>query len=377
MRGLGRLETRGTVGVGRWRRFVARFDWPLFIALGLIVVLGLLNLYSATYRTSHRAKFDQQITWMVIGLAGFFVMTVIDYRNLLRLVWLGLGVALITTLAVFIIGQTHKGAQRWIGLGMFRVQPAELVKIAVILAMARVVHERDGDKMPVGQQAMRWIAITAPVFLVAAQPDLGSGILVGLIIMSIGFLALANIWPMLATLLTALAGLPILWDHMHTYQKNRVLAFLDPSNDPTGDGWHTRQSIYAVGSGKLTGKGFMEGTQNQFSFLPEQWTDFPFSVWAEEWGFAGSLVLLGLYGFLIFWVINVALGARDRFGSVICIGVAAMIFWHLVVNIAMVLGMAPVVGMTLPLVSYGGSSILTFFLALGLVSSVSMRRHGF
>ncbi len=377
MRGLGRLESRATVGVGRWRSFVARFDWPLFLTIGLLVVIGLLNLYSATYRTPHRAKFDQQITWMVIGFAGFFVVTFIDYRNLVRMVWLLLGLGLMVSLAVFIIGQTHKGAQRWIGFGMVRIQPSELIKIAVILAMARLVHEREVDKLPVGQQVVRWVAITAPVFLVAVQPDLGSGILIALIILSVGFLTLANVWPMVVAFLTALACMPILWDHMHDYQKNRVLAFLDPNNDRTGDGWHTLQSIYAVGSGKLTGKGFMEGTQNQFSFLPEQWTDFPFSVWAEEWGFVGALVVLALYGFLIFWIVNIALRSRDRFGSVICVGVAAMVFWHLLVNIAMVLGMAPVVGMTLPLISYGGSSLLTFFLALGLVSSVSMRRHGF
>jgi rod shape determining protein RodA len=164
---------------------------------------------------------------------------------------------------------------------------------------------------------------------------------------------------------------------MHDYQKTRVLAFLDPSADPTGSGWHTRQSIFAVGSGKITGKGLGEGTQNQFDFLPEHWTDFPFSVWAEEWGFLGSLVLLALYGFLIVWVLNVAMNARDRAGSVLCIGIAAMTFWHVLVNVAMVLGMAPVVGVTLPFVSYGGSSLLTFFIGMGMVASVSLRKHGY
>jgi rod shape determining protein RodA len=377
VRGLGQLGGRTAVGVGRWRGFVARFDWPLFLTIALLVLIGMLNLYSATYRTQHRAKFDQQITWLAIGLGGFFVVTLLDYRNLLRMVWLLLLVALVATLAVFLIGQTHKGAQRWLGFSAVRVQPSELVKITVILAMARLIHEREVEQVPIGQLALQWGAIVAPVFLVAVQPDLGSGILIALIILSVGFLALPSVWPMVAAFLTALAALPILWDHMHPYQKNRVLAFLDPNNDRTGDGWHTLQSIYAVGSGKLTGKGFMEGTQNQFSFLPEQWTDFPFSVWAEEWGFVGALVVLALYGFLVFWIINVALAARDKFGSALCVGVAAMVFWHFLVNIAMVLGMAPVVGMTLPLVSYGGSSLVTFFLALGLVSSVSMRRHGF
>jgi len=367
----------GRVGVGRFRRFVARFDWPLFVVIGLIGAIGLLNLYSATYRTQHHAKFDQQVIWVGIGTVAFFAMTFLDYRNLVRITWIALGLAVFACLAVFVLGQTHKGAQRWIGFGMVRVQPSELAKLAVILAMARMIHDRGVDKLTLPELALRWGAIAIPVFLVAAQPDLGSGILVGLIILSIGYLAMTNLWPVIGVSLTSLAMLPVVWDHMQPYQKNRVLAFLDPSNDPTGDGWHTRQSIYAVGSGRMTGKGFMEGTQNQFSFLPEQWTDFPFSVWAEEWGFFGAAVLLALYGFLIFWTLNVALMARDKFGAVICIGVAAMTFWHCVVNLFMVLGMAPVVGMTLPLVSYGGSSLLTFMIALGLVSSVSMRRHGF
>jgi rod shape determining protein RodA len=169
---------------------------------------------------------------------------------------------------------------------------------------------------------------------------------------------------------------------MHEYQKNRILGFIDCSasdrlSAATANCWHTTQSVFAVGSGKLTGKGFLEGTQNQFNFVPEHWTDFPYSVWAEEWGFAGSVFLIGLFGFLLVWILNVALSARDRVGAVICVGVAAMTFWHVLVNIAMVLGIAPVVGVTLPFISYGGSSLVTFFIAMGLVSNVSLRKHGY
>jgi len=246
----------------------------------------------------------------------------------------------------------------------------------VILALAHLVHERDLIKLDTKQKLLRWGAVFVPVLLVAAQPDLGSATLIYLIILSVCYLCLSRLWPIVAVTLTSLAALPLLWEVMEVYQRNRVLAFLDPS-DPTGDGWHTRQSIFAVGSGRILGKGFMEGTQSRFSWLPEQWTDFPFAVWGEEWGFVGALVLLALYSFLLFWIVNVALTARDRFGSVICVGVGAMVFWHVVVNICMVLGLAPVVGVTLPLVSYGGSSVLVFFLAFGLVSSVSLRRHGF
>jgi rod shape determining protein RodA len=175
----------------------------------------------------------------------------------------------------------------------------------------------------------------------------------------------------------ALLAIPILWEKLQDYQKDRILGFIDCNVAPSKNCWHTMQSIYAVGSGKLWGKGFLEGTQNQFNFVPEHWTDFPYSVWAEEWGFTGSVVLLAIFGFLLLWTINVAQSARDRIGSVICLGVAAMTFWHVVVNVAMVLGLAPVVGVTLPFISYGGSSLVTFFLAMGLVANVSLRKHGY
>jgi rod shape determining protein RodA len=225
--------------------------------------------------------------------------------------------------------------------------------------------------------AAKGLALALPVGLIAIQPDLGSAVLLGLIIVTVGFLVMQSVWPMVHLTLGALLSIPILWETMHDYQKNRILAFLDPSSDPTGNGWHTRQSIFAVGSGKISGKGFGEGTQNQFDFLPEHWTDFPFSVWAEEWGFVGSVFLLAIFSFLLVWILNVALSAKDRMGGVICVGVAAMTFWHVVVNIAMVLGLAPVVGVTLPFVSYGGSSLVVFLCAMGLVANVSLRKHGY
>jgi rod shape determining protein RodA len=223
--------------------------------------------------------------------------------------------------------------------------------------------------------AARTAAILTAIAFIAWQPDLGTATLVALMALSVAFLSARVLWPLLATLGASAAAVPLLWAYLHDYQKQRIWTFLDPSRDPSGAGWHARQSIFAVGSGRLSGKGFMDGTQNQLNFLPEQTTDFPFSVFAEEWGFVGSLVLLSLYVFLILWIINVASQARDRFGATLCLGVGAMLFWQVVVNIGMVTGLAPVVGVTLPLVSYGGSSVITVFLGLGLVASVSIRRY--
>jgi rod shape determining protein RodA len=382
MIGLGRggLELpRQRVGVSRWRRFRARFDWPLFLTVMAIAGVGLLNLYSATHGTRHQVKFDQQVVRMIIGVAVFYVATFVDYRNLVRIAWFALGFTVLALFVVVLIGDlgVAKGSQRWLAAGPVRLQPSELVKIAVILVLAKMAQDHETSPMSWQQVVPRLAVLVVPVLLIAMQPDLGSSILVVMIIVSIGFLTVRNLWPLVGVTVVGLLFIPVLWENMHAYQRQRVLAFLDPSADPTGAGWHTRQSIFAVGSGRMTGKGFMEGTQNQFDFLPEHWTDFPFSVWAEEWGFIGSLALLCAFAFLLFWIVSVALAARERAGSVICLGVAAMMFWHMVVNIAMVLGVAPVVGVTLPFISYGGSSLITCFFAVGLVSSISLRRHGF
>jgi rod shape determining protein RodA len=365
------------VGVSWWRRFASRFDWPLFALIALIAGLGLANLYSATSGTAHSGKFDQQLVRMVIGALVFIAASALDYRNLLRFVWFGLGAAVIAIIAVAVVGHASGGASRWLDLAGVRLQPSEFAKIAVILVLARIAHNRRSGEDSAGKSLLLVLVCLVPVALIAMQPDLGSAIVVGVIAASIGVASMSRLWPLYSIGAFGLALLPVLWEHMHAYQKQRWLTFLDPSADPTGAGWHTQQSIFAVGSGQMTGKGFLNATQNQFSFLPEHWTDFPFSVWAEEWGFIGSSLLLALFVGLIFWILHLALNARDEFGSMICVGVAAMLFWQLVINIGMVLGLAPVVGVPLPLISYGGSSLVATFMGLGLVSSVAMRRHGF
>ncbi|MEZ4404746.1 MAG: rod shape-determining protein RodA [Kofleriaceae bacterium] len=376
-RGLGIELPRAQIGMSRWRRFRAAIDWPLVGTILVISGLGLLNLYSAVHGTRHAGKFDQQLRWMFVGSIAFAVATAIDYRSLLRVAWIGFAIAVVALFIVDVFGSNAKGSERWITIGALGGQPSELAKLAVIMLLARLVSDHAAAKprwMTLGPQLA---LLLVPVVLIAAQPDLGTASLTTLIMLSVGFLALRDVWPMIYTLFAMFLSVPILWESMHRYQKARVLAFLDPSADSTGSGWHTMQSIFAVGSGKLLGKGFMSGTQNQFDFLPEHWTDFPFSVWAEEWGFVGAAIMLLLFAFLIIWILNIAMRARDLAGAVLCVGVAAMTFWHVIVNVGMVLGVAPVVGVTLPFISYGGSSILTFFIGMGLCASVSLRRHGY
>jgi rod shape determining protein RodA len=379
VRGTGLALPRATIGVSRWRRFRAAVDWPLILTILALCTIGLLNLYSATRGTRHHAKFDTQVQWMVVGAIAFACATIIDYRAMVRLAWIGLGIAIVLLVVVRLLGEgAHgKGSYRWLNLFGMGIQPSELTKLMVIIVLARMFQDSEPARYSPGELALGGLALALPIGLIAVQPDLGTAILLTLIVLTVGFLAMPSVWPMIYTTLAGLLAIPILWEKMQDYQKNRVLAFLDPASDPTGNGWHTRQSIFAVGSGKIWGKGYGEGTQNQFDFLPEHWTDFPYSVWAEEWGFVGSLFLIAIFGFLLVWILNVALSARDRVGAVICVGVAAMTFWHVAVNIAMVLGLAPVVGVTLPFISYGGSSLVVFFLAMGLVANVSLRKHGY
>jgi rod shape determining protein RodA len=373
---------RATIGVSRWRRFRAVVDWPLIITIIAICAIGLLNLYSATRSVCHNAKFDKQVEWMIVGAIGFVVATVIDYRAMVRVAWGAFGIAVALLLVARLVGgtvdaDTHGRTYRWLNIFGMGIQPSELVKFTVILVLARIFQQSEPTAYRTRTVLPVFALLVLPIVLIAMQPDLGTAVLLFLIIFTVGYLAMPNVWPMVYMTAGALVAIPVLWDKLHEYQKDRILGFIDCGMEPTKTCWHTQQSIYAVGSGKLLGKGFLEGTQNQFNFVPEHWTDFPYSVWAEEWGFAGSVFLLAIFAFLTLWILNVALSARDRVGAVICCGVAAMTFWHVVVNVAMVLGIAPVVGVTLPFISYGGSSLVTFFLAMGLVANVSLRKHGY
>jgi rod shape determining protein RodA len=362
-------------GLALWRRLRTHFDWPLLLATMGIAAIGLLNLYSATYAVPQRGLFQSQVWWMVIGFGLFFVFSVIDYRLWIQLAWALLIIGVVLVITVHFAGIVVKGSRRWLGVGPIRLQPSEFIKIAMIITLARFVHDNASEHSSPAWIAAQVLGCGGTIAMIAWQPDLGTAVLVTLICLSVALLTAKKLWPILVALGAGGIALIPIWTYvLHDYQKKRILTFMDPSTDPSGAGWHARQSIFAVGSGRIGGKGYMHGTQNQLQFLPEHWSDFPFSVWAEEWGFVGSIVLIGLYLFLILWIINIASQARDRFGATLCIGVAAMLFWQVLVNIAMVTGLAPVVGVTLPLVSHGGSSVMTTFIGLGLVASVSIRR---
>jgi rod shape determining protein RodA len=283
-------------------------------------------------------------------------------------------------LAVLVLGKAVNGSKRWIGFGWFGGQPSELMKIGVIVMLAKLGSEEPEKVRARGALAMGAAlgVLLLPVGLIYLQPDLGTALLLYVIGFTMILLApyswFDKGWALALAPVLALLRLSL---GLKSYQRKRLATFLDPSSDPSGAGYHARQSVYAIGSGRWSGKGWLHGTQNQLLFLPEHWTDFPFAVWAEEWGLLGALALLGCYLFLILWALGVSATARDRFGQLLALGVAALIFWHVVVNIGMVTGVLPVVGVTLPLVSYGGSSLLTVLIGLGLLMNVSIRRYSY
>jgi rod shape determining protein RodA len=356
------------------------FDWPLFIAAALLAIIGVINLYSATSvtRASLQDIYIQQVYWLVVGgILSTFVAT-LDYRHLERVSYAFYGLGLILLLLVFVLGRDIRGSSRWIYIGPLSIQPSEFTKLFLILALAKYLHNDTHGEGRTLRDLLAPAAITAvPTFLILRQPDLGTALIHLLIFVSI--CAMLRIrWQSLLTLVMGTAVVtPLMWTYvLKDYQKQRITSFLNPEANILGANWHAHHARVAIGNGGLAGSGFMRGTQNQFLFLPDQYSDFPFAVFAEDWGFFGGLLLISLYSFLVLWAVAIASRARDRFGAVLAIGVGALIFWHAFFNLGMVTGLLPVVGVTLPLFSYGGSSLLTILVGIGLLMSVSMHRSG-
>ncbi|MCC6750754.1 MAG: rod shape-determining protein RodA [Deltaproteobacteria bacterium] len=354
------------------------FDWPLFLAICVLCAVGVVNLYSATSSTQ-LTLVRQQLTWIGVALGVFTVTTLFDYRLLTGLAYPLYGIGVLLLLLVLVVGKSVNESQRWIFIGGLGLQPSEIMKPIMIVVLAKYLAD---DPVTEGgwvkHVAIPILLVGAPMVLVLKQPDLGTAMIIFLIFLSVLTLIKLKLRAILLLMAVALVSAPLAWHYLlKGYQKQRIYTFLNPELDPVGAGWQSRQSVFAVGSGGFVGKGYMQGTQNQFHFLPERWTDFPFAVWAEEWGFLGSVLLLGIYVFLVLWAVKIATQARDRFGAVLCVGVAALYFWHVVISVGMVIGIVPVVGVTLPFVSYGGSSLVTMFCATGLLMNVAVRKSSF
>lgn len=360
------------------RRLLTHFDWPLLALLLLLCGMALLNLYSASYPPKPWGipPYLKQSYLYLMGFGVILFIISFDYSELH--IWNYPFYIFINGLLLFafFLGQSAGGAQRWIDLGVFRLQPSEPAKLMLVITLASYYARKevlDGYSI---KQLLPPILLTAlPFALILLQPDLGTALMLGIIFVSMTVFVRLRLTTYLTLGGGGLCAVVFAWFKLlKPYQKQRVQTFLNPENDPLGHGYQIMQSKIAVGSGGKLGKGYMEGTQGHLHFLPERHTDFAFSVWCEEWGFFGSTFFLGIYFLLLLWGLRVAMHAKDRFGMLLAYGVVMLIFWQAVINILMVLGLLPVVGIPLPLVSYGGSSLLTTLMGMGILMNVRMRR---
>ncbi len=363
------------------RRLIQNFDWLLLLLLGLIAVLSVLNLYSATFpiRDSGGTQiFFKQIYWFLSGFAIFLLMTTFDYHHLKRLAYPLYGFSLGLLVLVFLLGDIRSGSQRWLSIGGVAFQPSELAKIAIILTLARFFTER-GQIETYGLRDLwrPFLFVAVPCALILKEPDLGTALVLLIVSFSIILFARIKLRSFLILVLSGMIAAPFIWFTLEEYQQRRILTFLRPDMDPLGAGYHINQSKIAIGSGLFWGKGYLQGTQTRLHFLPEQHTDFAFSVLAEEWGFVGAGVLLLLYCLLLLRGISIAKNSKDTFGALIALGIIATIFWQLIINVSMTTGLLPVVGIPLVMFSYGGSSTVATMAALGLLMNISMRRFMF
>lgn len=362
------------------RRLISHFDWFLLLLTLALIGIGVGTIYSATYTGGQGLSpwAVRQLIWAGMGLVCMFIAFIVDYRRLEIVAYVFYVLSLILLALVPVLGSSGGGAQRWIRVGFFALQPSELAKIGLLLVLARDFH-RYAPLEGYGLRDLIFPAVLTaiPAGMVLAEPNLGTAVILGLLFVSLAFAAGTRL--RIFALAAVLGGgmIPLLWGHLKPYQRQRVSSFLNPDQDPLGAGYHMIQSKITVGSGMLWGKGFLQGTQNRLDFLPEKHTDFVFAVLAEEWGFVGTVTLLALYGVLLARLLFIAWKAPDRFGSFLAAGAAIIILWQLLINTGMNLGMLPVVGVPLPLLSYGGSSLLTVMIALGLALNVSTRRFLF
>ena len=363
------------------RRLISHFDWTLFLLTLAFVFLGIVTIYSANFNIAEEhagALPSRQFLWLGLGMMVMFTAVAVDYRYMDRLAYPFYSAILGLLLLVLFIGHSGGGSQRWINFGLFRLQPSEPAKLAIVLVMAKYLQ----DDEPSSGYRLRdlwvpFVLVTPLVVFTLVQPDLGTAIILALVFLSMVLMGGLRIRSFLGLIAAGLASFPVAWHFLKPYQRQRILTFLDPDLDPLGAGYHVIQSKIAIGSGQLFGKGYLHGTQNRLDFLPAQHTDFVFAVFSEEWGFVGCFVLLGLYFIMILYSLKLVERAKDRFGALLVFGMFAILFWHLAINVAMVTGLVPVVGVPLPLVSYGGSSLASMMFAVGIMINVSMRRYIF
>lgn len=362
--------------MARYNSLLKKFDLSLLGIAALIFLVGVISLYSSSY-SNNPAILARQLVWMIVGVITLFLIVHIDLNKIIGFIYLLYGLTILSLIMVLVSGEVRFGAQRWLSLGFFSFQPSEFAKIVIVLTLARYLGE-DTYYFRTALQEWRMIVISIllvsiPLLLILKEPDLGTAITFLPILFVMLYIAGINVKRLLLTLGAGMASLPLFWHFLKDYQKDRLLVFINPNIDPLGAGYTMIQSKIAIGSGRLLGKGWLSGTQNQLNFLPERHTDFIFSVVGEEWGFLGSLIVIFLFFLLVKRCIIIASQMEDLFSRLICCGIVTMFSFHIFVNIAMTIGFMPVVGLPLLLVSYGGSSLVATLASLGIL--ISLRTH--
>jgi rod shape determining protein RodA len=359
------------------RRIFHYFDWTLLAFVLCVCAMGIGNIYSTGFSAAEGQTpfYLKQMQWIVLGLIFMMFIFFVDYRVIIQYAYIIYGVSIALLVLVFIFGSASHGARRWLGGGFLAIQPSELMKVVIIITLARYFdNHKSNEPYKLKELFIPLLIVAVPFLLILKQPDLGTALILIIIFVSIVFFMGVDKKSLIFVLISGLVFIPTAWFFLKDYQRERLITFLDPESDPLGSGYHIIQSMIAIGSGEIFGKGFLSGSQTQLKFLPEQQTDFVFSVFAEEWGFIGGVVLIGMFVVIIFWGLKIALQARDLLGTIIAFGVTALISWEVFINIGMVLGILPVVGIPLPFFSYGGSAMLSLMSATGLLINVSARR---
>lgn len=365
------------------RRLLKGFDWGLPVVAIIISLISIATIYSATrpvIDSEQQSFYLRQLYWFCFGFIGFLFIIMIDYRHIIRFAYILFMVGVAMLIIVIFFGRAGMGAQRWLMIGPLSFQPSEFFKILFIITLSRYLSETVQHGLFNLKELLKIFAIfvVIPFILIIKQPDLGTAVM--LILFFITMVMVAGVKKRIAilTIIVCLISIPfignIMWDNLRDYQKHRLAAFIEPSADPRGVGYHIIQSKVTIGSGGLFGKGYMKGTQGPLRFLPERHTDFIFSIFAEEWGFIGCVFLFGLYIFLLMKGFDTAKNARDIEGRFLALGATSALSFYFIINVGMTLGMVPVVGIPLPFFSYGGTAMLSNFIALGIIENVRMRR---
>ena len=356
-------------------RSIRDIDWVLLVVALAICGLGVLQIYSATHDSIWHDAWWKQMIWIVVAITLMWLISIVDYHTLLNQVPILYIVSIAVLIATFIVGQQVFGSRRWMRVAGMTLQVSEFVKLVIVLLVARYMTELKSSQLEPKDLLKLGGLVGLPMLLVIKQPDLGTA-LTYLPILAMGIFLAGLRWQYAAAILVVVALiLPVAWFSLKDYQKARLVTFLDPNQDPKGSGYQVIQSRIAVGAGGMWGEGVTRGTQTQYRFLPVPHTDFIFSAFAEEHGFVGVIFALGLYFLLLMQIVQNAQTAPDKAGMYVCMGIGALLLFHVLVNVGMVVGRMPVTGIPLPLMSSGGSNIMSVFLMLGLVNNVRLRRY--